>query len=105
MLIQTSAGRAGGMTEAWQDAVRKLRHHPLATEGSGFPPPWHVEEQDTCFVVRDHSGRAVTRVYFSVDDSCLPNGPPKFTHEEAEQIATSAAKLPELLRADKWKRA
>jgi hypothetical protein len=22
-----------------------------------FPPPWSVEEQDTCFVVRDHNGQ------------------------------------------------
>jgi len=21
-----------------------------------FPPPWSVEEQDACFVVRDHDG-------------------------------------------------
>jgi hypothetical protein len=24
-----------------------------------FPPPWFVEEQDACFVVRDHSGQAL----------------------------------------------
>jgi hypothetical protein len=23
--------------------------------GRRFPPPWSVEEQDACFVVRDHS--------------------------------------------------
>jgi hypothetical protein len=22
-----------------------------------FPPPWSVEQQDACFVVRDHSGQ------------------------------------------------
>ena len=22
-----------------------------------FPPPWTVEEQDACFVVRDHNGQ------------------------------------------------
>jgi hypothetical protein len=22
-----------------------------------FPPPWSAEEQDACFVVRDHNGQ------------------------------------------------
>ena len=25
----------------------------------GFPPPWSVEEQSSCFVVRDHNGQAL----------------------------------------------
>jgi len=29
-----------------------------------FPPPWTVEEQEACFVVRDHSGQALAYVYF-----------------------------------------
>jgi hypothetical protein len=29
-----------------------------------FPPPWSVEEQGACFVVRDHNGQALTHVYF-----------------------------------------
>jgi len=103
--MQTAQAGLGVSLKPGSEAVRKLDHHPLATEGAGFSPPWYVEEQDTCVVVRDHSGRTVTRVYFSVDDSSAPNGPAKFTHEEAEQIATSAAKLPELLRADKRKKA
>jgi hypothetical protein len=24
-----------------------------------FPPPWIVEEQQACFVVRDHEGQAL----------------------------------------------
>jgi hypothetical protein len=41
-----------------------------------FPPPWTVEEQDACFVVRDHKGRQLAYVYF-----------------EEEQGRRSAAKL------------
>jgi hypothetical protein len=26
-----------------------------------FPPPWSVEEQDACFVVRDYNGQALAR--------------------------------------------
>jgi hypothetical protein len=29
-----------------------------------FPPPWSVEEQSVCFVVRDHSGQQLAYVYF-----------------------------------------
>jgi hypothetical protein len=29
-----------------------------------FPPPWSVEEQDACFVVRDHDGQQLAYVYF-----------------------------------------
>jgi hypothetical protein len=29
-----------------------------------FPPPWSVEEQPACFVVRDHSEQTLAYVYF-----------------------------------------
>jgi hypothetical protein len=29
-----------------------------------FPPPWSVDEQSACFVVRDHNGQALAYVYF-----------------------------------------
>jgi hypothetical protein len=29
-----------------------------------FPAPWSVEEQDACFVVRDHGGQALGYFYF-----------------------------------------
>jgi hypothetical protein len=29
-----------------------------------FPPPWSVEEEPACFVVRDHNGQALAYVYF-----------------------------------------
>jgi hypothetical protein len=28
------------------------------------PPPWSVEEQSACFVVRDHNGQVLAHVYF-----------------------------------------
>jgi hypothetical protein len=31
---------------------------------TAFPPPWIVEEQPACFVVRDHNGQALAYVYF-----------------------------------------
>jgi hypothetical protein len=29
-----------------------------------FPPPWSVEETDTCFILRDLNGMALAYVYF-----------------------------------------
>jgi hypothetical protein len=29
-----------------------------------FPPPKSVQEQDACFVVRDHNGQVLAYVYF-----------------------------------------
>jgi hypothetical protein len=29
-----------------------------------FPPPWSVEEQEACFVVRDHNGQALAYIYY-----------------------------------------
>ena len=29
-----------------------------------FAPPWSVEEQDGCFVIRDRNGQALSCVYF-----------------------------------------
>jgi hypothetical protein len=31
------------------DLARRLRRHR-------FPPPWAVEDNGTCFIVRDHNG-------------------------------------------------
>jgi hypothetical protein len=29
-----------------------------------FPPPWSVDEQEACFIVRDANGQALAYVYF-----------------------------------------
>jgi hypothetical protein len=33
-------------------------------EARRFPRPWSVEEQNACFVVRDHIGQQFAYVYF-----------------------------------------
>jgi hypothetical protein len=30
---------------------------PFSGNKGQYPPPWSVEEQDACFVVRDHDGQ------------------------------------------------
>ena len=29
-----------------------------------FPPPWDLEDNGACFIVRDHAGQALAYVYF-----------------------------------------
>jgi hypothetical protein len=60
------------------------------------PPPWSVEEQFACFIVRDHNGQMLAHVYFE-DESGRRLGAKLLTKDEARRIAAKFARLPELL--------
>jgi hypothetical protein len=62
-----------------------------------FPPPWTVEEQDACFVVRDHNGQQLAYVYFE-DEPGRRSAAKLLTRNEARRIAANIAKLSDLLR-------
>ena len=71
---------------------------PRAMTTRRFPPPWSVEEQAACFVVRDSNGDVFATVYYEQDPARraaakLP------TKDEAHRIAAQFTKLPELLDA------
>jgi hypothetical protein len=63
--------------------------------GHRFAPPWSVEEQDGCFVVRDSNGQALSYVYFK---DCRRSVATLFSRDEARHLASAVAKLPELVR-------
>jgi hypothetical protein len=63
-----------------------------------FPPPWSVEELDSCFVVKDANGQALAYMYFEKEPRRRFRRE-LLTRNEAQRFATIFAKLPDLLRA------
>jgi hypothetical protein len=53
-----------------------------------FPPPWIVEEQPACFVVRDHNGQALAYVYFE-DEPGRRSAAKLLSRDEARRIAVN----------------
>jgi hypothetical protein len=42
------------------------RNDAVPSPNRRFPPPWSVEEEEACFIVRDATGQALS--YFYYDD-------------------------------------
>ena len=66
-----------------------------------FPPPWRVERaSEDAYVVRDANGVAVAWVYCRDDLHKYQwhNYWERLTSDEARQIASAVARIPELLR-------
>jgi hypothetical protein len=59
-------------------------------------PPLSVEEEPTCFVVRDHSGQKLAYVYFE-DELARRLAAKLPTKAEARRIAVNIAEVPGLI--------
>ena len=75
-------------------AIAQLKFHRLPQRR--FPPPWSVEDQPACFMVRDHNGQALAYIYFE-DKPGWRSAAKLLSKDEAQRIAANIAKLPELL--------
>jgi hypothetical protein len=62
-----------------------------------FPPPWSVEEQEVCFIVKDSGGRKLAYIYFE-EEPGRRSAAKLLTRDEARRMAANVAKLPQLLR-------
>jgi hypothetical protein len=69
----------------------------MPDEPRHFPPPWLVEELDSCFVVKDANGQALAYRYFEKEPVRRFRRRELLTRDEAQRIAAVFAKLPELL--------
>jgi hypothetical protein len=62
-------------------------HHSRATsERRRFSPPWSVDEQEACFIVRDANGQALAYVYFE-DEPGRRAAAHLLTRDKARRIA------------------
>jgi hypothetical protein len=71
------------------------RYHPVMP-ARRFPPPWSVEERQSCFTVKDGNGRTLAYVYFE-EEPGRRAAENLMSHDEAGSLAVNIAKLPELL--------
>jgi hypothetical protein len=74
---------------------------PISMAPRRFPPPWTIEDNGACFIVKDNIGQALAYVYFEQDPR-RRTAANLLTRDEARRIAANIAKLPGLLKRPQY---
>jgi hypothetical protein len=72
----------------------------VSVERRRFSPPWDIEDNGACFIIRDANGQALSYVYYE-NEPGRRTAAGLLTRDEARRIAINIARLPELLKGPK----
>src|SRR5262249_7862416 len=86
-----TAPRSGDRDHAFATAPGRAGIALSAMNNRRFPPPWSVEEQSACFVVRDANGQQIAYVYYECEPG-RQSAAKLLSKDEARRIATNIAK-------------
>jgi hypothetical protein len=62
-----------------------------------FTPPWDIDDNGSCFIIRDNNGQALSYVYYE-NEPGRRQAASLLTRDEARRIAINIANLPDLLK-------
>jgi hypothetical protein len=97
-MIKRGVARYNWQTGKWEwgEPPKEGRSRYWMSYPRRFPPPWSVEERQSCFIVKDGNGQALAYVYFE-EEPGRRSAENLMSHDEAGALALNIAKLPDLL--------